>query len=715
MLNTSHMKHLVEAALGQLAALLPGFRVRESQQQMMMTIVDVLANGRFEDDSRECSGDHIGVIEAPTGTGKSIGAILPAVIVARELKKSVVVSSATVALQEQLLKKDLPLIQKALGGELTYAIAKGRGRYACVARAALHGSADGLQTDLLGDTGSLTFKPTDEESAALAKLSQDLLNRQWNGDRDDLPDAVSDRAWYAMTIDRNACTGRNCRYVRQCPYVLAREAMQKADLIIANHDLVLADLKLGGGILLPKLHDTIHIIDEAHNLPAKAVSAFSSSHTLIGMQRMLSRVPRAVSRAATIVTGQTLPLQRMEHCCEVIAASFDELMGAFDQHPGLQSRTQNSRNLPSVRFAHGVLPDHVREVARTIHEKAKTLYTDICLSKAYVDAQLAASPDDTLAALASEIGLLVTKIDGLEETWRQMLYEARDRQVPVAKWIGLEPMGRGYDYTVNTASISAAEYLAAMLWRRASAAILTSATLTAAGEFRMILRRSGLFRFPDVTTLKLESPFDYKKNARLVIPVMVADPKAADAHTREIINLLPQIVQDNGEGTLVLFSSRRQMEDVYKALPANLQKLILMQGQKLSKSEILAKHCRRIERNKTSVIFGLDSYSEGVDLAGRLCSHVVIAKIPFSAPVDPVEEATAEWVKKMGGDPFNDLAVPAACIKIVQSAGRLLRTETDTGTVTILDKRLTTQRYGQAILDSLPPFRREVLRGTDHA
>lgn len=708
--DTSHLEAQVASALNRLATLLPGFRVRESQTTMMMTIVRVLVNARSPDDSSPLEGENIGVVEAPTGTGKSIGAILPAVIVARELKKTVVVSSATVALQEQLLKKDLPLIEKALGEPFGFTLAKGRGRYACTARAAQHAAADGLVPDLFGDTGTLNFRPSREETESLAQLSQSLMTGGWNGDRDLIPDTISDRLWSAMTIDRHACTGRNCRYVRKCPYVLAREKIQQALVVVANHDLVLADLKLDGGKILPAPQSTIYILDEAHNLPSKAVNAFSSGHTLIGMQRTLSRLPGTVGRLAQSLPGTPFPIERIERACESLSLGFDELMGIFDHHAALQSRNPKMRGLPTLRFPHGALPSPIATVAESIKQLAAGLHADIANVKSVADVACSTHPDDTLSLLASELGVFQGRLELLEETWASMTFEAKERQVPVAKWVGLVPLARNaYDYSINVASISAAENLGRLLWHKASAAILTSATLTAAGEFRMILRRTGLFRLPAVTTLKLDSPFDYQRNARLVIPALRADPKNAEAHTQEVIRLLPGLIQDNGEGSLVLFSSRRQMEEVYAALPSLLQKMVLMQGQKLSKAEILAKHCKRVDARKTSVIFGLDSFSEGVDLAGRYCTHVVIAKIPFPAPVDPVEEATAEWIKKMGGNPFNDLAVPAACIKIVQSAGRLLRTESDSGTVTILDRRLTTQRYGEAILASLPPFRRDIM------
>lgn len=703
--STDQLKERVRAALGRLASVLPGYRVREAQLQMMMTVVDVLSRSRLDKEDPS-DGQNIGVIEAPTGTGKSIASTLPAIIVAKEQKRKVVISTATVALQEQLLKMDLPLLNKILPEPVTYTQAKGRGRYACTAMAARHATGDGLQTDLFGETGTLGFRPTDTETEAISKLSQSLMDRSWDGDKDALPDAVSDRVWVALTIDRNACTGRNCRFVRQCPYLHAREKIQRSDIIVANHDLLLADLKLGGGKLLPSPEESLIILDESHNLPAKAVNAFSSQHTLIGMQKILSRIPRVVSRCLPSLSPRPAAFaQRIEASADNIARLFDDLMATFEHSPKFLKRDKTSQALPSLRFAHGLLPVELADVAQSIYRDADALLANLVEIREEIDAANRESPSDVLAALIAEVGVVLTKIEAVVETWGSMLYQPEGRSVPVAKWVSLVGFQKGYDYSINVASISAAEKLSGLLWKKACGVILTSATLTAAGEFRMILRRTGLFKFPEVTTLKLASPFDYQKNAVLVIPKLDSDPKDTEGHTREIVRLLPLIIQDNGEGTLVLFASRRQMETVYAGLTPLLQSMILMQGKTLSKSEILNKHCRRIDKKKTSVIFGLESFSEGVNLVGKACSHVVIAKIPFAAPVDPIEEATAEWLEKIGGNPFLDLSVPSACIKVVQGAGRLLRTETDTGRVTILDKRLTTKRYGQAILRSLPPFK----------
>jgi ATP-dependent DNA helicase DinG len=183
---------------------------------------------------------------------------------------------------------------------------------------------------------------------------------------------------------------------------------------------------------------------------------------------------------------------------------------------------------------------------------------------------------------------------------------------------------------------------------------------------------------------------------------MDSQPSDAQAHSLEIIKLLPNLLNLE-RASLVLFSSRRQMMDVYRGLPEDVEENIFLQGD-LSKFEMLRMHCKKIDDGKNSAIFGLTSFSEGIDLPSRYCDHVIIAKIPFSVPDDPLKAALSEWIEDCGGNPFMELSVPEASLRLIQCAGRLLRNEQDTGRITLLDRRIVTRRYGRVILDSLPPF-----------
>jgi ATP-dependent DNA helicase DinG len=252
--------------------------------------------------------------------------------------------------------------------------------------------------------------------------------------------------------------------------------------------------------------------------------------------------------------------------------------------------------------------------------------------------------------------------------------------------------------------VSVADELFERLWSRCAGAVLTSATLSVARDFSSFQSKSGIP--PEMIFTSLASPFRYQEQAILSVPKMRTDPGQADQHTQEIAELIPELLV-NDIGALVLFTSWRQMLRVFDDIDEAFRERILMQGE-LSKMEILSRHRDAVDRGEPSCIFGLASFSEGVDLPGDYCRHVVIAKIPFSVPNDPVDATLSEWIEEKGGNSFYEVMLPNAAIRVVQAAGRLLRTETDEGTVTILDRRVVSKPYGKIILNSLPPFAREI-------
>jgi ATP-dependent DNA helicase DinG len=250
--------------------------------------------------------------------------------------------------------------------------------------------------------------------------------------------------------------------------------------------------------------------------------------------------------------------------------------------------------------------------------------------------------------------------------------------------------------------ISAAAMLDRVFWRRAAACALTSATITACGSFSLFLRESGLDRMPDTALMELDSPFDYGRQAELVVPRMRSDPRCPAEHTAEIVEFLPRLV--TGGGALILFSSAMQMRDTFGMIPEVLRTDVLMQGS-MPKHAILDAHRERIAAGRRSVIFGLaQTWGEGVDLAGELCTHVVIVKLAFKRPNSPLEEARHEWVESQGRSAFHEISLPEVGIRLAQSVGRLIRTHTDSGRITILDRRLGASRWGRQLLKGLPPF-----------
>ena len=236
-------------------------------------------------------------------------------------------------------------------------------------------------------------------------------------------------------------------------------------------------------------------------------------------------------------------------------------------------------------------------------------------------------------------------------------------------------------------------------------AVVTSATLTSCGRFDFFLRESGLWGDPAVSTLEVSSPFDYARQGRFVAAETAADPKDAADFNAEVAQALVRDLQAVQHGALALFTSREQLRVAVEALTPALREIVLVQTE-WPRAKLMARHRERVAAGEPSVIFGMQSFGEGLDLPGALCESVFIAKLPFAPPDDPVGEARAEWLRSAGRDPFSELVVPATAIRLAQWAGRAIRTETDQAFVTCYDRRLTRTAYGQRLMQGLPPFTR---------
>jgi len=274
---------------------------------------------------------------------------------------------------------------------------------------------------------------------------------------------------------------------------------------------------------------------------------------------------------------------------------------------------------------------------------------------------------------------------------------------PMAKWLKSDTSSGLVSLSAHACPIVPGELLRNNLWSQVRGAVVTSASLTSCGSFDYFLSETGLDELPQVSTLAVASPFDYRTQGQLLVVETTADPRHVDAYTREMVVALLADLKLVEHGALVLFTSRVQMKAAVDALDAPLLGVVLVQGQ-MSRSRLLGSHTARVESGQPSVIFGMQSFGEGLDLPGALCETVFIAKLPFSPPSDPVEEARAEWLKREGRDPFSELVVPATGIKLLQWTGRAIRTEDDQARVICYDKRLLSMAFGRRMLQGLPPY-----------
>jgi ATP-dependent DNA helicase DinG len=677
-----------------------GLKPRLGQKQMIAAIANSLSHSN--------SDNRLAVIEAGTGTGKTVAYLIAALPLARQLEKTVIVATGTVALQEQLIHKDLPDLQQACDWDYTVALVKGRGRYACNLRLEQCiesiNSKDGGQF-LFEDEWN--FNPSESTESLYKELHSALEEGSWDGDRDAWNTRIDDMDWRALTIDRRQCTGRRCRFVDQCPFFKARAELEEAECIVANHDLVMADLALGGGAILPPPEDCIYIFDEGHRLGDTAVHHFSAQCRLEGTLSWLQRLSNQIKGQSLLfekdgAIAEVLPRidKGVTDIAELIALALPVLKQYFDN---------STEVLERYRFPQGDVGESIRDLAQQLAtlvsgwlgrlEVLEDILSEALSNKNYP------VPTPDIELFYQQVGSWLSRAENLLALWDRLKTPPARHTVPMACWLRLDESAAGIDIAINASPVQATEILREQLWGNCYAAVITSATLKSLGTFNTLKRETGMLQ--SATYLSVAGAFDHNSAAVLQIPSDCVEGNRVEEHTDYILCQLHKVIEKNA-GTLVLFSSRHQMQQVYEGLDSELQKLVLLQGQ-YSNRELVRLHKERVDQGDSSLLMGLASFAEGVDLPGNYCKHVVIAKLPFVVPDDPLHEALAEWIEDNGGNSFFDLSLPIASLRLIQACGRLLRTETDTGTITIFDKRLLTKRYGSQLLDALPPFRRKTV------
>jgi ATP-dependent DNA helicase DinG len=696
------------------------FTPRMGQRQMIAEIANCLATVQNASASPEENTDHappICVVEAGTGTGKTLAYVLAVLPVAKKLDFKVVLATATVALQEQVILKDLPDILAGSELDFSFAMAKGRGRYLCLARldSLLQDNASlNAMFDLYGDQPE---GPGQGDKSLYQAMLDDISAGRWQGDRDEWHEPVTDTAWRQVTVDNSQCMGARCSYFKQCCFFKARERMDKVDCIVTNHDLVLADLALGGGVILPDPAETLFIFDEAHHLPVKSNNHFAAFTRIKGSLQWLQQVDRAMLQLTAepqlmnalggdsdLETIRSVLADTGEKLGEVLLL-LENLRGSLDTLDSYGSSQQHT-------FALGVIPVELQEAAGALEVRFGQLYNHFYELQDGIKQLVENGADLQMRLLAEQwfplAGSMFSRADSSLKLWTSFAHGDPPESAPSARWLTLTEFNDDTDFSLASSPVLAADNLARRLWSTCGGAVLTSATLSALGRFDVLKLRAGL---PEQTRyLSIPSPFDFATRAVLRIPRMHCEPSDNQRHTDLIVASLPDMLLED-QAALILFSSRRQMQDVLQGLEPELYDRVLCQDD-YQKSQLLQQHRERIDRGERSIICGLASFAEGIDLPGKYCTHVLIAKIPFAVPNDPIEATLSQWIESRGDNPFMTLAVPEAAFRLVQACGRLLRNESDSGKITLFDERLVTKFYGKAILESLPPYRREIFQQT---
>ncbi len=649
---TDQQLQLIGEAYRALASMFNNFRARPQQQAMMRRTARLLTNNDTDDKPS------VGLVNAGTGTGKSMGYLLPGLVAAATDDRRLIISTATASLQDQLAVKDVPIVLKALEmvglGGITYAIAKGRERHVCPIR------LEGKTTNhaLFGDNDDATFQ-----------LVRSEFEAGWDGLKDTLSTPLHNNAWRQINNSASSCTGRACPRIDACPYYVSMEACKSARLVIVNHDYLLTTMARVPNSFLVNADRNLYVFDEAHHLSDKMLSAFAHNLDLNDfLDDELKRVLDLLGGKAG--TSLSVAAERMKGMWRACASSVDRLLGDSSLH----------------RFTLGEVPpalsSMLRELALSIQDFQDQL-ANYSKNKLQGKGNLSALVDSMVGQLRGELG----RAQNCCETFI-------DDSQPYARWL---QKGRK-TLELCCSPFDAASIARRHLWPNIKRGLLTSATLTTLGTFDSARNALGLPK--DTPTLSLDSPFDYSKS-RVVVPKLAVEGSDA-SHPAMVRAFLAEFaIRSPMKGILVHFTNRKLMNECYAAIPEQERGLILMQGD-LQPWAMVEQHKLRIDRGERSILFGLDSISEGVDLPGVYCTRVIITKLPFPSMTDPVLATHAEHLKAKGIEPFHTLVLPRTGQKLAQLAGRLVRTDGDHGDVLILDQRIRQRQYGRSLLQSTP-------------
>jgi ATP-dependent DNA helicase DinG len=682
---------------GPIARLHPGYEDRPQQRELARMIGELYNDGG------------VGIAEAGTGTGKSIAYLLPSIRWALRNGERTVVSTNTINLQEQLVDKDLPFLRRALGEQFRFTLVKGRQNYVSIRRA------------LLAQENAPSLFPGDRQ-AELTAIG-DWLASTRDGTLSDLTFRPSPDVWDEVASESDVCLRNRCPHFEDCFYQRARREAASADVLVVNHHLLFSDLAVrreNGNYSAPAVlpHYRRLVLDEAHNLEETATRHLGSTVSRRGLFRVLRRlehrgkgtlpaVVAALGRGTHDLLGQsTLDLIEQRLLPELEGAR--ERAGAvFELLEGL-SGTDGDSMLRLDRFGDDpVWAGGLTESLDGLLANLETLLRGLETLRDRIGADEAAKQE--MEAQLMEVRGVANRLDSAMHALRAALRPGRDA-VPMVRWMERRRERRdgasgtpGTNVILSAAPLDPGGLLRETIFEKVETVVMTSATLTTGGDFRFMRERLGLREEDPVREAVFPSPFDFEHQALLAVPTDVPVPAGATGgrHDEATVRATLEFARVTDGGIFVLFTSYRALLHVARELRArgaDREWPIFAQGEQ-PRAQLVA----RFTESGRGVLLGTTSFWEGVDVPGRPLRGLLIPKLPFKVPTEPVTAARIEAIEAAGGDSFRTFMLPHAAIRLKQGFGRLIRSRADRGAVIVLDPRIARKHYGRYLVASLPP------------